>query len=350
MQKSYITAIKDAQSTLLKNYKNVLIYGLGVTDPKGIFGSTLGLQAEFGSERVFDTPLSENALTGVSIGLSLAGFKPIFIHQRFDFFLLAMDQLVNSAAKWHMMYGGQSSASIVIRLIVGRGWGQGPTHAQSLHSWLAHIPGLKIVMPFTPHDAKGLLISSVLDPNPVIFIEHRWLHQTEGDVPDGEYGVEIGKAAILREGRDITLVSTSLMVAEALKSADILEKDFGISAEVIDLRSIKPIDWETILNSVKKTGGVIAIDISHSFVSLASEIVAHVSQYLHSYLRFKPMTICLPDKSVPTSHFLTADYYPDSFTIISSVCELLGVEERTLLSKGKNVQKDVPGEWFKGPF
>ena len=350
MDMDYISAIKDAQKTLLQGYNEVLVYGLGVTDPKGIFGSTLGLTDEFGSDRVFDVPLSENAMTGVSIGLSLAGYKPIFIHQRFDFFLLAMDQLVNSAAKWHMMFGGQSNVPIVIRLIVGRGWGQGPTHAQSLHSWLAHIPGLKVVMPFTPYDAKGLLISSVLDPNPVVFIEHRWLHQSKGNVPKGEFQVDIGKANVLKKGKHITIVGVSLMVAEALKAASELEKYYGISAEIIDLRSVRPIDWETIVTSVKKTGSLIVADISHGLVSVASEILSYVSQHHFNYLKHKPIKITNPDLALPTSHFMSQQYYPDAQTLIAAVCNIFELETNESALSQSSSLKDVPGEWFKGPF
>ena len=350
MQMNYISAIRDAQQTLLQNYKDVLLYGLGVTDPKGIFGSTIGLEQQFGSNRVFDVPLSENAMTGLSIGLSIGGYRPIFIHQRLDFFLLAMDQLVNSAAKWNMMFGGQISVPIVIRLIVGRGWGQGPTHAQSLHSWFAHIPGLKVVMPFSPSDAKGLMISSVLDPNPVLFIEHRWLHQSQGEVKESEYTVDIGKANVIREGKDITILGISLMNAEALKAAKILQEKYGISSEVIDLRTVRPIDWNTIHKSVKKTGAVIATDISHGLVSVASEIISNISQSCFNYLKYMPKSICYPDHSVPTSHYLTSKYYPDANSIVDGVCEVLGIENAPSIDEEVVKMKDIPGDWFKGPF
>lgn len=345
-----IEAIRDAQSTLLANYPEVIIFGLGVSDPKAIFGSTQGLQNEFGPERVFDVPLSENALMGVSTGLALGGYRPIFIHQRFDFFLLAMDQLVNGAAKWHMMFGGESNLPLVIRLIVGRGWGQGPTHSQCFHSWLAHIPGLKIVMPFTPEDAKGLLIEATLDPNPVIFIEHRWLHQSEGEFPSKEYRIEIGKARIARIGTDITIVAMSLMVAEALKAADELERFCGVSAEVIDLRSIKPLDWQTIEASVQKTKHLIVADIGHGFASVASEIISHIAQNQSVTLSQRPIKVSTPDLATPTSHFMTKNYYPDAKTLISCVCKSLGVLKNTTVQTDDIVPHDVPDESFTGPF
>lgn len=169
-------AVNEALATALAEDPKAILFGLGTDDPKGIFGTTVGLQQKFGRERVFDMPTSEAGMTGVAIGASLNGIRCIMTHQRLDFFLLTMDQLVNNAAKWHYMFGGKSSVPITIRLILGRGWGQGPTHSQSLQSWFAHIPGLKVVMPTTPKDAKGLLLASIFDPNPVLFLEHRWLH------------------------------------------------------------------------------------------------------------------------------------------------------------------------------
>ena len=185
----FTQAINEALFMAMKKDKKVICYGLGIDDPKRIFETTNNLKEIFGKDRVFDMPTSENAMTGVGIGLGLNGYKSVMVHQRLDFFLLAMDQLVNGAAKWHYMFGGQKNVPITIRLIVGRGWGQGPTHSQSLHSWFAHIPGLKVVMPTTPQDAKGLLLSSIFDKNPVIFIEHRWLHNLSGKVPKEYYSI-----------------------------------------------------------------------------------------------------------------------------------------------------------------
>ena len=226
-KKKYSESINEALFTAMEMDKSVICYGLGVPDPKGVFGTTIGLQEKFGEERVFDMPTSENAMTGVAIGASLNGIRPVIIHQRLDFFLLAMDQLVNNAAKWHYMFGGESSVPITIRLIVGRGWGQGPTHSQNLQAIFAHIPGLKVVMPVTAADAKGLLLSSIFDNNPVIFLEHRWLHNLEGDVPEGDYRVPIGRALQMNKGSDITIVSYSYMTIEALHAIEILEKEKG---------------------------------------------------------------------------------------------------------------------------
>ena len=208
----FYEAINAALKISMKKDSKLLCYGLGVTDPKAIFGTCKDLERIFGKKRVFDVPCSENALTGISIGSALGGVRSVVTHQRLDFFLLAMDQLVNGAAKWHYMYGSKLNVPITIRLIIGRGWGQGPTHSQNLQAWFAHIPGLKVVMPSTPSDAKGLLISSILDPDPVIFLEHRWLHNLEGHVPEGDYRVPIGVAKNMHEGTDITIVSSSYRV------------------------------------------------------------------------------------------------------------------------------------------
>lgn len=262
---SYIQAVNEALHEAMQRDPAVICYGLGVDDPKAIFGSTKGLQERFGETRVFDMPTAENAMTGVAIGAALNGIRPVMVHQRLDFFLLAMDQLVNNAAKWHYMFGGQRSVPITIRLILGRGWGQGPTHSQSLHAWFAHIPGLKVVMPTSADDAKGLMLSAIFDDNPVLVFEHRWLHNTVGDVPEGDHRVPLGKARVLREGADLTIVALSYMVVEALHAVDHL-REHGVSCELIDLRTIKPLDWGTVLTSVSKTGRLLALDTDRKSV------------------------------------------------------------------------------------
>ena len=221
---NFSEAINEALFQAMLKNKKTICFGLGVDDPKRIFGTTQGLKEKFGKERVFDMPTSENAMTGVGIGASFAGYKSIMIHQRLDFVLLAMDQIINTAAKWHYMFGGQMSVSITIRLIVGRGWGQGPTHSQSLQAIFSHIPGLKIVMPSTAYDAKGLLLSSIKDNNPVIFIEHRWLHNQQGFVPKNYYEVPLGIANLVRKGKDLTIISMSYMTIEAIYVSDFLKK------------------------------------------------------------------------------------------------------------------------------
>ena len=348
--KKYSEAINEALSTSMRLDSSVICYGLGVPDPKGVFGTTLGLVEKFGTERVFDMPTSENAMTGVAIGASLNGIRPVVTHQRLDFFLLAMDQLVNNAAKWHYMFGGKKSVPITIRLIIGRGWGQGPTHSQNLQAIFSHIPGLKVVMPTTAADAKGLLLESIFDDNPTIFLEHRWLHNLEGHVPKGDYRVKIGKGKLVNEGKDVTIVSLSYMTIEALHAIEVLKKE-GISCDLIDLRTVKPIDFDLIFNSIKKTGRLIALDTGAQTGSIAGEIIARVSMDCYESLKQAPKRIAMPDFPTPTSIALTKGFYKRAENIIDVVSNMMG---KNLIGSNlidrKKIPSDVPGDWFKGPF
>jgi pyruvate/2-oxoglutarate/acetoin dehydrogenase E1 component len=349
-KKNFSTAINEAIHQAMEVDESVICYGLGVTDPKSVFGTTANLEKRFGPERVFDMPTSENAMTGVAIGAALNGIKSVMTHQRIDFFLLAMDQLVNSAAKWHYMFGSQTSIPITIRLIIGRGWGQGPTHSQNLQAWFAHIPGLKVVMPTTPEDAKGLLISSIFDPNPVVFLEHRWLHNIIGEVPDVDFRLPIGKAKIVRAGMDVTIVSMSYMTIEALHAAESLATK-GISCEVIDLRTIKPLDWETVMNSVTKTGRLITLDSGFTTGSVAGEIVARVAMDIFDKLKTSPARLAMPDVPEPTSYALTKGFYVRAADICDKVLMMMEKEACGTRSElPEPTPHDVPGDWFKGPF
>ena len=347
---TFAKAINEALHLALTGDDGVILFGLGVDDPKRIFGTTAGLKEEFGPERVFDMPVSENAMTGIAVGAALHGLRPVMTHQRLDFFLLAVDQLVNNAAKWHYMFGGKRPVPLTIRLIAGRGWGQGPQHSQNLHALFAHIPGLKVVMPSTPHDAKGLLLSAIHDDNPVIYIDHRWLHNTEGDVPAGDYRVPIGQANVLRKGKDLTIVSLSYMTIEALHAAEVLERQ-GIHCELVDLRTVSPIDWETIYESVGRTGGLLALDTATETLSVAGEIVARVSMELFGSLKMAPRRIALPDAPTPTSYALTRGFYPGAEEIVRTVGLMLGAQvDLEEMAARRKAHHDVPGDWFKGPF
>jgi pyruvate/2-oxoglutarate/acetoin dehydrogenase E1 component len=347
---TFAQAINEATHQSMQEDPSVICFGLGVTDPGGIFGTTLGLEKAFGSERVFDMPTSENAMTGVAVGAAIAGLKPVMTHQRLDFFLLAMDQLVNSAAKWHYMFGGQFNVPITIRLIIGRGWGQGPTHSQNLQSWFSHIPGLKVVMPSTPSDAKGLLLASIADPNPVIFLEHRWLHNISEYVDEYSSKVELGKARIIRIGSQVTIISSGFLVLESIKAAEYLATN-GISCEVIDLRSLNPIDWNTIFKSVEKTGRLIAIDSASITGSISGEIIARVSSEKFSFLKSSPVRLAQPDIPEPTSFELTREFYIRSKVIIMKILEMLNAKNQELERNYEDpIPHDIPGSWFKGPF
>lgn len=242
-------------------------------------------------------------------------------------------------------------APIVIRLIIGRGWGQGPQHSQSLQALFAHIPGLKVVMPTTPYDAKGLLIAAVKDDNPVIYIEHRWLHNIFGSVPEDFYKVEIGKAHKMAEGSDLTIVSSSYMSLEALKAADFLKKD-GISVEVVDLRTIKPLDKETILSSVKKTGRLLVVDGGWRSFGVAAEVMALATENCYGSLKAAPVRVTFPDTPTPTSWALANHYYPKAIDIINSVRTMFNLPVKTEAEIGisYDVPLDVPDKSFTGPF
>ncbi|MBI4283917.1 MAG: alpha-ketoacid dehydrogenase subunit beta [Chloroflexi bacterium] len=349
----FFQAINEAIDLCLAKDPTVYIMGLGVPDPKGIFGSTLGLQPKYGSMRVMDMPAAENGMTGVAIGSALVGMRPIMTHQRVDFALLALEQIVNQAANWHYMFGGQASVPLTIRMIIGRGWGQGAQHSQSLSSLFMHIPGLKVVLPATPYDAKGLLIASIEDNNPVIFMEHRWLYNTVGQVPEGVYRVPLGKANIIRKGEDITIVSTSYMTLESIKASDFLAKS-GVGVEVVDIRSLKPLDEELILQSVRKTGRLIVADLGWRTAGAGAEILARVAENAFHDLKCPMKRIALPDVPTPTSPALARAYYPRAIQIVHAVKDMLGIartqddEEFELADSA--VPHDVPDDSFTGPF
>lgn len=348
-------AIREAIDQLMKKDRSVFVVGEGVPDPKGVFGTTIGLREVYGKNRVWDMPLSENAMTGAVIGAAISGMKPILVHQRLDFALLSLDQIINNAAKWFYMFGGQQSVPLVIRMVVGHGWGQGAQHSQNLQALFAHIPGLKVVMPSQPADAKGLLVAAIQDPNPVIFLEHRWIHSAVGDVPEQLYVTPIGKAAITQKGSDITIVSSSYMALESLRAAQLLTK-FGISAEVVDLRTIAPLDESTIIRSVKKTGRLLVVDSAWTNGGIAGEIIARVVTSNMNMLKAMPARIGLPDMPTPSSPGLTKHYYPNIETIMKSVCDMLKKDAspiKKILAEDPSiagVPHDVPNASYMGPF
>lgn len=349
-QLKYLEAIREATEQAMERDSSVYIIGLGVPDPRGIFLTTTGLLEKYGANRVLDMPLSENAMSGIVLGSALVGMRPIITHQRVDFTLVAMEQIVNQAAKWHYMFDGKAKAPMVVRMIIGRGWGQGPQHSQSLQAWFAHIPGLKVVMPTTAHDAKGLLAAAIEDDNPVIILEHRWLYNIADAVPEEYYTTPIGKARVMREGSDVSIVGTSYMSLEALRAAEILAKD-GVSAEVIDLRTIQPWDKEAVMTSVGKTGRLVVTDTGGKAFGISAEVVASVMESSFSALKAAPVRIALPDYPCPTSPALSAHYYPRAGNIVMEVKRMLGLPPETdSLNIMPGQKLDVPDSSFKGPF
>jgi pyruvate/2-oxoglutarate/acetoin dehydrogenase E1 component len=346
----FLEAIREALDLCLAADPAVYVMGLGVPDPKGTFGTTLGLGDKYGADRVLDMPVAENGMTGIAIGSALAGMRPVMVHQRLDFALLAMEQIVNQAAKWHYMFDGRTRVPLVIRLIVGRGWGQGPQHSQSLQSWFAHVPGLKVVLPATPADAKGLLISSIEDDGPVIFIEHRWLHNTHGQVPEGMHRVPLGRAHVIRQGKDVTIVASSHMTIEALHAAE-LASEAGIDVEVVDLRTLRPLDMDTVLTSVRKTGRLIVADTGWKSFGASAEIVARVAEEALDSLKSPPLRIALPDCPVPTAASQANLLYPGAGDIVRAIGSLCGRPLDELVAKARPATPlDVPDPTFLGPF
>jgi len=321
---TYREAIKEALTQALEMDEGVFVMGEGVDDPAGIFGTTLGLHNIFGRSRVFDVALAENGITGIAVGAALAGMRPILVHARMDFLVLAMDQIINHAAKWRYMFGGTVNVPLTIRTIIGGGWGSAAQHSQSLQALFMHIPGLKVIMPSTPYDAKGLLTASIADGNPVIFIEHRWLYDHSGYVPEKAYTIPIGKGVTRREGKDVTVVAASYMVFEAGIAAESLEKE-GIDVEVIDLRSLKPLDENIIFNSIKKTGRLVIADAGWKTGGISAEIAALASEKAFSYLKAPIQRVTLPDTPTPASPELEKAFYPRAPEIVSAVRELAKV-------------------------
>ncbi|MBM3252760.1 MAG: alpha-ketoacid dehydrogenase subunit beta [Candidatus Omnitrophica bacterium] len=315
---TYREAIKEALALIMKQDKSVFIMGEGVDDPTGVFGTTLGLQKIFGKERVFDTPIAENTITGMALGAAITGMKPIVVHMRMDFLLLAMDQIVNHISKWRYMFGGKLKIPLVIRTIIGRGWGSAAQHSQSLQGLFLHIPGLKIVIPASPYDVKGLLIASIEEGTPIIFIEHRWLYEHIGYVPKGIYSVPIGKGIVRKEGKDLTVVGISYMVFESLKAAEVLREE-NIDIEVIDIRTLKPLDEEIIFKSVKKTGKLIIADTGWLTGGVTAEISARVTSNIFKYLKAPVIRIASPDCPTPSSPVLEKAFYPGKEEIVSAV-------------------------------
>jgi len=345
----FVQALNEALDLCMASDPRVFIVGLGAPDAAAIFGSTRGLVEKYGPKRVLDMPVAENAMTGVVLGAALRGMRPVMTHIRLEFSMLAIDQIVNQAAKWHYMFGGQAAVPLVIRMVVGRGWGQGPQHSQSLQSWFAHVPGLKVVMPATPHDAKGLLISAIEDNNPVVFIEHRWLYGVHGPVPEGLYRVPLGRSTVLRAGHDVTIAAVSYMTLEAMRAADELARE-GVDVEIVDIRTLNPFDEAPVLESVRKTGRLIVADTGWRSVGFAAEVIARVSEQCLGDLRHPPIRITLPDVPTPTTRALANYYYPLVSDIAAAARRLSGRPPRLEPEIKPDAFLDVPDPTFTGPF
>ena len=321
---NYGTAILSAFEYLLENYPEVFVIGQGLWSPWYVGNTMTDLEKKFGVDRVIDTPVSESACTGAAVGASLAGMKPIVVHPRMDFMLYAMDAIVNQAAKWSHMLGGQAHPGVTIRSIINRGGEQGAQHSQALHAWFAHVPGLRVVMPSTVADARDLLIASVLCKDPVIYIDDRWLYDQEDELPPiVELDLTIQRPVISLMGSDITIVASGHASLLAREAAEKLENE-DISVEVIDVRVLNPFHAEEIVESVKKTKNLLVVDSGWTSGGFSAEIITKVVEQLPvDCLSNPPTRIALPDAPAPTSRFLEKDYYISSDDIVKKVINLI---------------------------
>lgn len=349
-------AVREAMDQALEHWPEAYVIGEGVTDPKAIFGTTSGLLAKYSAARVIEMPVAENGLTGVAIGSALLGRRPILIHQRVDFALLSVEQLFNNAAKTHYVTDGKHSVPMVVRLIVGRGWGQGPQHSQSLESVFAHIPGLKVVFPAVPSDFKGLLLGAVADGNPVLFIEHRWLHYVTGDVQPEYQALPLDGPRVVRSGRDVTIVASSYMVLEARRAADRLA-EIGCECEIIDLRVVRPLNLAPILESVRRTGRLVTVDTGWKMFGVGAEIIAGVCERAFAALRARPARVGLPDHPTPSTPSLATAFYPGSREVAEAVATVTALSDEKakgvlarLAAERAALPIDQPDPAFRGPF
>ena len=318
----YSHAIREAIAEEMERDRNVFLLGEDVAEYGGAFKVTQGLASQFGKARVRNTPICENSFVGVAIGAALLGMRPIVDIMFQDFITLAMDQIVNHAAKIHYMYGGQMSVPIVIRTPAGGGRCYGPTHSQSLEAWFIHVPGIKVAAPATPYDAKGMLKSAIRDDNPVIFVESKLLYGQKGPVPDGDFTVPLGEAKLVREGDDITLIAYSRMVREAERAAAMLDEE-GVSCEVIDLRTLAPLDISTIATSVIKTGRAVVVEEGCLTGGVGAEVSARIMENCFDYLNAPVRRVAALDVAVPCAESLERAALPDAGKVVAAVRELM---------------------------
>lgn len=349
-------ALREALDLCLERDPSVYVMGEGIADPKGIFGTTAGLVDKYGTERVIEMPIAENGLTAIAIGSAMMGMRPVMVHQRADFALLAVEQLFDNAAKSHYVSRGAHKVPLVVRMIIGRGWGQGPAHSQSLENLFAAVPGLKVVMPTSAADCKGMLIAAIEDDNPVLFLEHRWFHNVTEDVPAGYYTRPLDGPRVVVEGSDVTIVATSYMVYEARRAALML-REIGVSAEVFDLRVLRPLKLDAIAESVRRTGRLITVDTGFRTLNMGAEVVAEMSEAAFGAFKAAPQRLGLPEHPTPSSRSLADRYYVNSRHIIEAVARSLGLSEAKVAPVLAKLDEelarfpvDVPDPAFRGPF
>jgi acetoin:2,6-dichlorophenolindophenol oxidoreductase subunit beta len=319
---TYADALREAVAQEMRRDASVFVFGLDTDDHKAIQGSTSGLAEEFGPQRVFGTPLSEDAMTGLAIGAAMAGMRPVHVHIRMDFLMLCMNQLINIAAKSCYMYDGQVKVPMVVRSMIGKSWGQGAQHSQGLHAMFMHVPGLKVVAPSNAHDAKGCLIAAIRDDNPVIFVEHRLLYFTDAFVPEAPFEVPFGRARVCTRGDDITIVGISNMLVECLRAHELLE-DAGVAAEVIDPISLMPLDIETIAASARRTRRLLVVDNAWTCCGASAEIVARVVESAQNGNAIQVRRMGYAATTCPTTPVLEQEFYPDPAKIAVTAYQMV---------------------------
>ena len=321
-QLSYQKAILEATDQAMALSQDVIVLGQLADTQSGIFGTTTGLVDKYGSDRVQDFPVAENLMTATAMGAALAGLRPLIVHQRLDFMIYSLDAIVNWLSLWRFKSNGKSAMPVTIRTIVGKGWGQGPQHSKSLHAWFSHMPGLRVAVPATAFDVKGLLLESLFSQSPAIFVEGRGLYSMTDHVPEEPYRVQFGRAAVRRAGKDATIVAIGYMVPLALRAATILEKD-GIDVEVVDPRTLAPLDRKTICDSAFKTKRLVVADPAWMSFGAAGEIIASVVENLGDKLKAKPVRVTLPDSHTPMSQTLEKEFYPTEEDIVAAIRKTL---------------------------
>jgi pyruvate/2-oxoglutarate/acetoin dehydrogenase E1 component len=343
---SYVDGLREAAEQEMARDASVVCFGLDVDDPKAIQGTTRGLVERFGPERVFGTPLAEDAMTGVAIGMALAGLRPIHVHIRMDFLLLAMNQLVNIAAKSHYMYGGTVHVPIVVRSMIGKSWGQGAQHSQGLYAFLMHVPGLKVAAPTNPHDAKGCLVAAIRDDNPVMLVEHRLLYPHRGPLPEDLYEVRPGRSRVVAKGADVTLVGVSHTLVECLR-ARLHLAEVGLEAEVIDPIWLAPLDTDTIAASVAKTGRLVVVDNGWTTCGASAEIAARVVEKLQGTREIRIHRMGFAPGTCPPTPSLEDLYYPNARTIAAAARDLVEGKATGWLPAERDDAREIE---FRGPF
>ena len=349
-------AMNEALDLAMECDERVFAIGQGALPPLNLFGATRGLVEKYGTDRIIESPLAENGMTGVAVGAAMMGRRPVLFHIRADFALLTLEQLFNNASKTAFLTKRRRSVPLVVRLYVGRGWGQGPAHARSLESLFAMEPGLKVVMPSDPANAKGLLLAAIEDPNPVIFIEHRWLHYMEGPVPAGYHPEPLDGPRLRLEGTDVTIVATSWMLRESMRAAGALATA-GVSCEVIDLAVLRPFCPEMILDSVRRTGRLVVADTGWRMFGMGSEILATVSERAFGSLVRAPVRVGQPDRPTPSALSLAAEHYPTALSVFDAAAALVDASPQRVAEARIRLERqtagqpaDLPLEDMRAPF